>query len=802
MKVSKNSLLVRMIFYNDIAIAVSSITIALFLTFTAFQNIESRVIESARDRISLINRVYNGEVLKVKDDLNQTLRTFFAFETRNSENILNYNEKANLVRNQLIRRNYELYSNSTLCIVDENGFVLGKTKDNSIYSKIDKDGFKANVSNADSDIKTSYFSKVEDKIFNRIIVRYNDETNQKLYLVLTLPIDNTTLKNLSVLSSIGERDKIFLLVDDKYKLGTFDLKEDTPILIRRDINKFSLKNYNYIYKKRSINNETYYIALSDIYDYKNDYIGSFGVGIYYENIEFMKLMVSLSVMFIVLVFIILSTTISARMFSKLLEPLGRIVEAAEEVSKGNYKIFVKPEGVDEMRTLSKTFNKMATDIRANEEQSKNKNRKLVGTLKRIDAVEKILMNIQIEDDMNTTVKEIMSALTSEIGLGFSRAMYFRYSREIDTMVGEFATTNNKVKREILNGTDGTDGFKFQIEELNKLVKLIKIPFKNKNLIAKSLIERRIIFQNDKGYKHELGNELFKSLGINNFLIMPIFTEIRNYGCIVVDYFGKENNVTQEEVELLTLLFLNISIRIKNKNLEKEKIDSERTATIGKLVERFFKRREVSFEKILELIKKIYKENLNNDLLKIQIEEIKSEIGKLKREKEILNEYVNVKKNTSLEVVEIETILSDAIEEVEPKLEKLGINLSTFINYNAKILANRARLTRAFYEIIKNAKESFDRKNDNNKKINIIVTKEKNIDKIKISIIDNGIGMSKEQLENIFEPFVGYNENAPGLGLSIVSRIIKDHYGVIKYSSQVDEGTEVKITLNIYKEEIL
>lgn len=802
MKVSKNSLLVRMIFYNDIAIAVSSITIALFLTFTAFQNIESRVIESARDRISLINRVYNGEVLKVKDDLNQTLRTFFAFETRNSENILNYNEKANLVRNQLIRRNYELYSNSTLCIVDENGFVLGKTKDNSIYSKIDKDGFKANVSNADSDIKTSYFSKVEDKIFNRIIVRYNDETNQKLYLVLTLPIDNTTLKNLSVLSSIGERDKIFLLVDDKYKLGTFDLKEDTPILIRRDINKFSLKNYNYIYKKRSINNETYYIALSDIYDYKNDYIGSFGVGIYYENIEFMKLMVSLSVMFIVLVFIILSTTISARMFSKLLEPLGRIVEAAEEVSKGNYKIFVKPEGVDEMRTLSKTFNKMATDIRANEEQSKNKNRKLVGTLKRIDAVEKILMNIQIEDDMNTTVKEIMSALTSEIGLGFSRAMYFRYSREIDTMVGEFATTNNKVKREILNGTDGTDGFKFQIEELNKLVKLIKIPFKNKNLIAKSLIERRIIFQNDKGYKHELGNELFKSLGINNFLIMPIFTEIRNYGCIVVDYFGKENNVTQEEVELLTLLFLNISIRIKNKNLEKEKIDSERTATIGKLVERFFKRREVSFEKILELIKKIYKENLNNDLLKIQIEEIKNEIGKLKREKEILNEYVNVKKNTSLEVVEIETILSDAIEEVEPKLEKLGINLSTFINYNAKILANRARLTRAFYEIIKNAKESFDRKNDNNKKINIIVTKEKNIDKIKISIIDNGIGMSKEQLENIFEPFVGYNENAPGLGLSIVSRIIKDHYGVIKYSSQVDEGTEVKITLNIYKEEIL
>ena len=63
-------------------------------------------------------------------------------------------------------------------------------------------------------------------------------------------------------------------------------------------------------------------------------------------------------------------------------------------------------------------------------------------------------------------------------------------------------------------------------------------------------------------------------------------------------------------------------------------------------------------------------------------------------------------------------------------------------------------------------------------------------------------MTKEQLENIFEPFVGYNEDAPGLGLSIVSRIIKDHHGVIKISSELDEGTDVKITLNIYKEEIL
>lgn len=797
MRVSRNSLLVRMVFYNDIAIVISSITIALFLTFTAFQNLESKVVDSVRDKISLMNRAYNGEILKVKDELNQTLRNFTTFDNRKLNNILSYSERAALIRNRLARRNYELYSNSILSIVDENGYVLGEVNNGEVSLKIDRESFKANVSNVDNDIKTSYFSKVEDKIYSRVIVRYNNESERRLYLVVTLPIDERVMKNLSLLSSLGEEDKVFLVVDEKYKLGTFNLKENTPILSKRDKNKFNLKNY-----KKSIDDETYYIALSDIYDYKNEYIGSFGVALYYENIEVLKLVISLSVIVIVLLFVAVSTTISARMFSKLLEPLGRIMEAAEEVSKGNYKIFVKPEGVDEMRTLSKTFNKMATDIRANEEQAKSKNRKLVGTLKRIDAVEKILMNIQIENDMNITVKEIMSALTSEMGLGFSRAMYFRYSREIDTMVGEFATTNNKVKREILNGVESTGGFKFQIEEIAELVKLIKIPFKNSNLIAKSLLEKRIIFQNDKGYKHELGNELFKSLGINNFLIMPIYSETRNYGCIVVDYFGKDNKVTQEEVELLTLLFLNISIRIKNRTLEEEKIDFERTATIGKLVDRFFKGREVSFEKMLEFTERMHEYDPSNSLLKIQIQEIKDEIGKLRREREILNEYVNVKNNNPLEIIEIETIFSEIIADIEPRLEKLGINISTFINYNCKILGNRARLKRAFYEVIKNAKESFDKVNNDNKKINIIVTKEKNVDKIKINIIDNGIGMTKEQLENIFEPFVGYNENAPGLGLSIVSRIIKDHHGVIKISSELDEGTDVKITLNIYKEEIL
>ena len=496
MKVSKNSLLFRMVFYNDIAIVMVSITIALFLTFTAFQNIESKVIDSARDKIALISRTYSGEILKAKDDLNQIMRNVAIFGNSSFEKTLTYDQQVKMLKSRLLKRNFEMYKNSELSIVDESGIVLGEARDDKSGTIIDEAGFRENVSRSDSDIKTTYFFKDGSGIYSRTIVRYEIESARKLYLVLTMPTNQETLNSLETVGGLGENDSIVLIVDSKYNSNKFKVGPETKAIKRRDISKNFGKNFSYIYKKKNINDEVYYIALTDLYDYKNDYIGSLGVAIYYEAIEQMKRVVSLSVIMIILVFVAVSTTISAKLFGKLLEPLSRIVDAAEEVSKGNYKIFVKPEGVDEMRTLSKSFNKMAEDIRNNEEQSKNKNKKLLGTLRRIDSIEKILMNIQIENDMNLTVKEIMSAFTSEVGLGYSRAMYFRYSREIDKMVGEFAVVNNKIKREVLNGVESTGGFKFQIGELNKLVKLIKIPFKNENLIAKALIEKRIVFKND------------------------------------------------------------------------------------------------------------------------------------------------------------------------------------------------------------------------------------------------------------------------------------------------------------------
>lgn len=68
----------------------------------------------------------------------------------------------------------------------------------------------------------------------------------------------------------------------------------------------------------------------------------------------------------------------------------------------------------------------------------------------------------------------------------------------------------------------------------------------------------------------------------------------------------------------------------------------------------------------------------------------------------------------------------------------------------------------------------------------------------IKIIDQGIGIPPDYLEQLFEPFHrGQNVRripGTGLGLLIVKKFIDLHYGQISLTSEIDVGTTVKVTL--------
>ena len=74
--------------------------------------------------------------------------------------------------------------------------------------------------------------------------------------------------------------------------------------------------------------------------------------------------------------------------------------------------------------------------------------------------------------------------------------------------------------------------------------------------------------------------------------------------------------------------------------------------------------------------------------------------------------------------------------------------------------------------------------------------------IQIEVIDNGVGLSKEDQHKIFDKFYRvtkgnvHDNKGFGLGLSYVKSIIEKHNGEIKVESKIKEGSKFTILLPI------
>ncbi len=66
--------------------------------------------------------------------------------------------------------------------------------------------------------------------------------------------------------------------------------------------------------------------------------------------------------------------------------------------------------------------------------------------------------------------------------------------------------------------------------------------------------------------------------------------------------------------------------------------------------------------------------------------------------------------------------------------------------------------------------------------------------LRLTIKDNGIGITTENMRRLFEPFFTTKPNGTGLGLLITRRIIQEHGGAITVQSEPDKGTAFQILL--------
>jgi len=101
--------------------------------------------------------------------------------------------------------------------------------------------------------------------------------------------------------------------------------------------------------------------------------------------------------------------------------------------------------------------------------------------------------------------------------------------------------------------------------------------------------------------------------------------------------------------------------------------------------------------------------------------------------------------------------------------------------------DRRLISQAITNLIKNAAEAIAAvPPDELGKGSIKVFAARDGENIVIDIVDNGIGLPKENRSRLLEPYVTTREKGTGLGLAIVGRIVEDHGGTIELRDAADK----------------
>jgi two-component system NtrC family sensor kinase len=233
-------------------------------------------------------------------------------------------------------------------------------------------------------------------------------------------------------------------------------------------------------------------------------------------------------------------------------------------------------------------------------------------------------------------------------------------------------------------------------------------------------------------------------------------------------------------------------------VQNEIVHVERLASLGKLSSSVAHEINNPLSGILIYTKLIYKQLSNPDLYASKRDSMLQHLKMIESETKRCGDIVkglldfSRKDQDDFEPEHLHTILQETYELMSHPVKIANIAFLT--DFKAKsdlVYCSPNQVKQACVALIVNATEAIKENGEI-----IFNTSNPDEDTIKIEIIDNGIGISVEDISHIFEPFYSTKQDASGigLGLAIVHGIIQSHKGKIHVKSELGMGTAISITL--------
>jgi len=156
----------------------------------------------------------------------------------------------------------------------------------------------------------------------------------------------------------------------------------------------------------------------------------------------------------------------------------------------------------------------------------------------------------------------------------------------------------------------------------------------------------------------------------------------------------------------------------------------------------------------------------------------------------------------LEPVDLGKTLQEAIFLQQVGHSNVDINLN-LPKSPVMAMLDRRLMTQALTNLVKNALESIEarqQKSDNKEFRGAIdVALKSSSKRIRLKVIDNGIGLPQEKRSRLFEPYMTTRDKGTGLGLAIVKKIVEEHSGTVDLSDtpyKMRYGSGAMVTIDL------
>ncbi len=296
-------------------------------------------------------------------------------------------------------------------------------------------------------------------------------------------------------------------------------------------------------------------------------------------------------------------------------------------------------------------------------------------------------------------------------------------------------------------------------------------------------------QNDERFQSEIDD--ITGYKTKNMLCYPVKNKNEEIVAVLQLLNSNKGKFSFQEEKYLDAISLNISAVLENSSLVEKLLKAERTMSLDKMGN--FLAHDI---KKPILTSKRYAEHLSKKELPFEIKQIVDMLA------EQLN-YVADKVSTTAEYTDGTIILRRQNVSLNDTLHNYAAEINTLLSSNnckieydfdkdVNVFIDIKEFYQAYYHIVKNSCEALQ---DGG---NIFISTKIIDNKIFISFDDKGIGIEKEDLNKVFEPFWTKNKTKnSGLGLSISKKIVEDHEGTIEIKSDKNSGTIVIIKLPIH-----